>query len=226
MSLRSPQSALIIGSSGGIGKAMSALLRGHGVKVTELSRSRYGLDVTDAASVEQAAKNLSDTFDLIFVATGGLVIGNDQPEKRIAALDADAMQRQFALNAVGPALCLKHFSPFLPKDRASVFVVLTAKIGSIEDNRLGGWISYRAAKAAANQIVKTASIELARTRPQAAVIALHPGTVDTAMTKDYAKSHPAQTPKEAAEKMFDVLTSLDPKDTGHFFSYDGSVLPW
>ena len=220
------KSALIIGSSGGIGSTLADHLDQPGCKVTTLSRREEGLDVTNETSVEIFAKGLDGSFDLIFVATGGLELGGHRPEKSIQAMSVEAMQTQFNVNAIGPALCLKHFSPLLAKDRQSVFAVLTAKIGSIEDNRLGGWISYRAAKAAANQIVKTASIELQRKNATSICVAVHPGTVHTAMTEKYVANHKAEAPKKAAMKIINVLNGLTPKDTGSFVAYDGSRLPW
>ena len=205
---------------------MVAGLAKMGVQVTILSRREDGLDLRDERSVEQAAEKVEGSFDLIVVATGGLELDGQAPEKSIRALSLDAMAAQFAVNAIGPALCLKYFSSKLAKDRSSVFAVLTAKIGSIEDNRLGGWISYRAAKAAANQIVKTAAIEIARGNPQAAVVALHPGTVETAMTQKYVVNHPSVSPQVAAENLIGVMSNLTSKDTGSFIAYDGTQLPW
>jgi len=220
------ESTLIIGSSGGIGSALADHLGQAGCSVTTLSRSDDGLDVTDETSVAQFAKSLGGSFDLIFVATGGLELDGHRPEKSVRAISAEAMNAQFAVNAIGPALCMKHFSPLLAKDRQSVFAVLTAKIGSIEDNRLGGWISYRAAKAAANQIVKTASIELSRKNANSICVAVHPGTVRTTMTEKYVSSHKAEEPEKAAKNIINVLDGLTPEDTGSFVAYDGTRLPW
>ncbi|MEM7241982.1 MAG: SDR family NAD(P)-dependent oxidoreductase [Pseudomonadota bacterium] len=221
-----PQKALIIGASGGIGAALVSQLRADAIEVTSLSRRIDGFDVTDEASVAGFASNFNAEFDLICVATGGLMADQHPPEKRLAAMTSAAMADHFALNALGPALCLKYFSPKLPKSKPSCFGVLTAKIGSITDNKLGGWISYRAAKAAANQVVRTSAIELTRTRPMAALIALHPGTVATEMTKDYVKTNPARDPSVAAQDLISVMTRVTAKDTGKFFAYDGSQLPW
>lgn len=220
--------ALVIGASGGIGRAV-ALALGNRIGmsgVATLSRSADGLDVTDEASVAAAAKGLAGPFDLILVATGGLEINGRGPEKTVRDLDADAMAGQFALNAIGPALCLKHFHDLLPREGRSVFVVLSARVGSIGDNRLGGWWSYRAAKAAVNQVVRTSAIEIARRRREAIVVALHPGTVRTELTQKYLARHPGVPPAHAAENLLGVIDGLRAADTGGFFDWRGDRVPW
>lgn len=136
------------------------------------------------------------------------------------------MARHFRLNAIGPALLIKHFAPLLPKDRRSLFGTLSARIGSIGDNNLGGWISYRAAKAAQNQIVKTASIELARSRPHAVLIALHPGTVATPLSDPFAGGRERLEPDRSASMLLEVMNSLTPGNSGGFFAYDGTPIEW
>ena len=157
--------ALIIGASGGIGQAVMAALSARGVDVTGLSRSADGLDVTEESSVQAALSRLSGPFDLIFVATGALEINGAVPEKSIRQINATSMADQFALNCIGPSLILKHSLPLLPKDRRAVFAALSARVGSIGDNRLGGWYAYRTAKSALNQMIRSASIELSRSIP-------------------------------------------------------------
>ncbi len=218
--------ALVIGASGGIGAAVAAALAARGAQVVRLSRRGTGLDVTDEASVARAAGSLAISFDLIFDATGGLEIDGRGPEKTIAAIDPGAMAAQFALNAIGPALLLKHLHGRLAEDRRAVFATLSARVGSIGDNRLGGWISYRAAKAALNQIVRTASVEVARKRPMAVVVALHPGTVRTSLTAKYAGGHATVSPEAAAGNLLTVIDGLTPADTGGFFAWDGAAIPW
>ncbi|WP_319546189.1 SDR family NAD(P)-dependent oxidoreductase [Ruegeria conchae] len=220
------ETALIIGASGGIGRALSDLLQARGVEVTRLSRSVDGFDLTDPDGVARILNTLSDPFDLIIVASGALEINGAEPEKSIRAVSARAMMDQFALNAIGPALVLKQAHRLLPRDRKAAFVVLSARVGSIEDNRLGGWVSYRASKAAVNQIVHTAAIELARTHKQAACVVMHPGTVKTAFTKKYLGRHPAVEPEEAAENLLAVISGLSPTDTGGFFDWAGKRVPW
>ena len=160
------------------------------------------------------------------VATGALEIAGAAPEKTIKGIDPVAMADQFALNAIGPALVLSHAHDLLPRDRPAVLAVLSARVGSIGDNRIGGWISYRSAKAAVNQIVHTAAIELARTHGQAAVVALHPGTVATAFTEKYLGRHPAVSAQEAAGSLISVMDGLSAQHTGGFFDHSGAVVPW
>lgn len=218
--------ALVIGSSGGIGGAVCAALQARGWQVTGLSRSGDGLDVTDEGTVARVLDALDGSFELIIVATGGLEIGGSRPEKSVRALDGAAMAAQFALNAIGPALVLKHVWRLIPKDRAAKLAVLSARVGSIGDNRLGGWHGYRAAKAALNQIVRTCAVELARTHPQAALVALHPGTVATGLTAAYAGGHPTVTPDVAAENLLAVLDGLGAAETGQFFDWKGERVEW
>lgn len=221
-----PRRALILGDSGGIGAALAQALRAAGSAVTGLSRSRDGFDITDAARVAACAARLSGPFDLILNATGALEIDGAAPEKALAEVSAAAMAAQFALNATGVALALRDFAPLLPRAGRSVFASLSARVGSIGDNRLGGWIAYRAAKAAQNQILHTAAIEIARRRPEAIVIALHPGTVATALTAPYAGRHPTRSPEAAAADLLRVIAGLTPADSGGFRDWKGEVVPW
>ncbi|MGI9367558.1 MAG: SDR family NAD(P)-dependent oxidoreductase [Ruegeria sp.] len=220
------KNALIIGSSGGIGRAVSDRLAAQGVQVTGLSRSASGFDLTSPDSAEQILNDVAGPFDLVLVASGALEIDGAAPEKSMRSLSAQAMMDQFALNAIGPALVLKHARRLLPRERRSVLAVLSARVGSIGDNRLGGWVSYRAAKAAVNQIVHTAAIELARTHKDAICVALHPGTVKTSFTKKYLGRHPAVEPDEAARNLLQVSVDLTPADTGGFFDWAGKRIPW
>ena len=216
---------LIVGASGGIGSALADGFAAQGADVDRLSRSSDGFDVTDAGSV---ATHLAGRgpYDRVVVATGALEIAGAAPEKTIKGIDPVAMADQFALNAIGPALVLSHAHDLLPRDRPAVLAVLSARVGSIGDNRIGGWISYRSAKAAVNQIVHTAAIELARTHGQAAVVALHPGTVATAFTEKYLGRHPAVSAQEAAGSLISVMDGLSAQHTGGFFDYSGAVVPW
>lgn len=217
---------LIIGASGGIGAALTKAAKARGDDVTALSRSKDGLDLTDEASVQAQLGKLDGVFDAIVVATGALEIDGSEPEKTIKAIAQKAMMDQFALNAVGPALVLAHASDLLPKDRRGVFAVLSARVGSIGDNKIGGWISYRSAKAAVNQVVHTASIELTRGHPQSICVALHPGTVATPFTEKYLGRHPAVAPDEAADNLLSVIDGLGVEDTGGFFDWAGKPVPW
>lgn len=218
--------ALVIGASGGIGGAIARTLRERGVEVTGLSRSADGLDVTDEASIEAALGPLAGPFDLIFVATGKLDGAGHSPEKSISAVTPEALMDQFRVNALGPMLLLKHALPLIPKDRRATFAVLSARVGSIGDNAIGGWHSYRAAKAALNQLVHGAAIELKRTRKRACAVCLHPGTVHTAFTAPYAGRHATVDPDEAAARLIAVIAGLTPEHSGRFLDYEGREIPW
>ncbi len=218
--------ALIIGSSGGIGSAVCAALEARGTEVTALSRSQHGLDVTDESSVAAHLGALEGSYELIFVATGALQVNGAAPEKSLKALSASALADQFALNAIGPALVLKHAVRLLPRRDPAVFAALSARVGSIGDNRMGGWYSYRTAKAALNQILHGASVELARTHSKLAVVALHPGTVETPFTADYAGHNPTVPASEAAENLLRVIGGLDASHTGRFYDWQGQEVPW
>ena len=220
------ENALIIGAAGGIGSARTEALSQMGVAVTGLSRSTHHLDVTDEASIAAALSPLSSPYDLIFVATGALEIAGARPERSIKNLTRQAMMDQFALNCVGPSLILKHAIRLLPRDRRAVFAALSARVGSIGDNSLGGWYSYRTAKAALNQMMHGAAVELGRSHKQAICVALHPGTVATAFTEKYVGRHPAVPPSEAARNLISVVQSLSGDDTGGFFDWQGKSIPW
>jgi NAD(P)-dependent dehydrogenase (short-subunit alcohol dehydrogenase family) len=164
---------------------------------------------------------------LVIDATGFLHGDGFEPEKSWRSLDAGHMAKAFAVNAIGPALLMKHFLPVLPRAGKSVFATLSAKVGSITDNRLGGWYSYRASKAALNQLVRTAAIELKRSRPEALCIAIHPGTADTNLSAPFLKAGlDVQTPTTAAAAILACLERLGPDASGGFFDRSGERLPW
>ncbi len=217
--------SLIIGASGGIGAALAqALLERDGAVVT-LSRSANGLDVTDPASVAQAMGALEGPFTRVIIATGILAPPGHAPEKTLAAIDATTMAHVLAVNTIGPALILSHLPRLLPRNARSTVAVLTARVGSIGDNRMGGWYAYRASKAAANQITHTAAVELARSHKQSVVVALHPGTVATDFTADYP-AHRKVTSDQAAGNLLAVMDALTPAQTGGFYDYAGATIPW
>ncbi len=216
--------AMVIGASGGIGAALALELELRGFSVTGVSRSHDGLDMTDAASVQRVLGGMDGPYDVVFVAVGTLA-ADGVPEKTLAALKPERMLDVFAVNAVGPALVLAQAERLLRADGPCFVGVLTARVGSIGDNRLGGWYSYRASKAAANQIVHGAAIEIGRRRKEAVVVALHPGTVETPFTQNY-KGHAMVSPPEAARNLCDVLLELTPDQSGGFFDYTGSTVPW
>jgi len=218
--------ALVIGASGGIGAALCAELGRRGADVLGLSRSRDGLDITDEASISATLGSLSGEFDTVLVATGALALGDIVPEKNLRSLGAAALLRQFAVNAMGPALVLKHAARLMPRDRPARFAALSARVGSIGDNALGGWYSYRAAKAALNQLIHTSAIELARSHPQAVVVSLHPGHVATGLSAAFGGNLPSVSPEVAAGHLLDVLSALTPAQTGGFFDWAGKPIVW
>jgi len=151
-----------------------------------------------------------------------------EPERSFKALEAAHLRRDFEVNALGPALLARHLIPLLPRDRRALFVALSARVGSIGDNRLGGWHSYRASKAALNMILKTLAVELARTHPQAVVAGLHPGTVDTDLSKPFQRGVTPETlftPEQSATHLLAVLDGLQPADSGGVFAWDGARVP-
>lgn len=225
--------AVVIGASGGIGGALADALEsgGHFAEVVRLSRSGTpALDVTSEPGIAQAAADVAARgggLRLVFDATGFLHDGDFQPEKSWREIDPDHMQKSFAVNAIGPALLMKHFLPLLAADGRAVFATLSAKVGSIGDNQLGGWYAYRAAKAALNQIVRTAAVELKRRRPEAICVALHPGTVATSLTGPFAKTGlDVQTPATAAADLLAAIDALQPGVSGGFLDRFGEPLPW
>lgn len=225
--------AVVVGASGAIGAALLERLTCDASFARAVGFSRGGtpaLDLTHEASLADAARLIRDLGiapRLIIDATGFLHDDDAMPEKSWRQLDPEQMARAFAINAIGPALLMKHFLPLLPPAEKSVFVTLSAKVGSIGDNHLGGWYSYRASKAALNQLVHTAAIELKRQRPDAICAALHPGTVTSRLSAPFAKTGLNVRPADhAAVALLDVIDTLTPPDSGGFFDYRGAPLPW
>lgn len=228
-SLGSGYKALVIGASGTLGQAFCQLLRAdpHCASVCELNRSSTpALDLEDPASIAAAAEALADAgpFQLILHTAGLLHRPGIAPEKSLNAIEADALQAVFQVNALGPALVLRHFLPLL--DKQGAMAMLSAKVGSIGDNRLGGWYAYRASKAALNMLIKTAAIELARSKPKARLLSLHPGTVISPLSQPFRGATAARPAELAAAQMLQVIDSLGPEHSGSFHAYDGQPLPW
>ena len=225
--------AIVVGSSGGIGSALHERLSAQsrfGAVLGLGRRSSPPLDLTDEESIAGAARHvagLGRDVRLIIDASGILHDDGLSPEKSWRDLDAAQMAKAFAVNAIGPALLMKHFLPLLPRQGRSVFATLSARVGSIGDNRLGGWYSYRASKAALNQFVRTAAIELGRRQPAALCVALHPGTVATSLSSPFVKAGlDVQTPDQAAGRLLDVIDRLPPGSSGGFFDHRGDPVPW
>lgn len=231
----------VFGASGGIGAALVGLLarRGDVGEVHGLARDplkvpaaaiSQAFDIADEASIARACAGIGGPLDLVIVATGRLTSASGAgPEKSWRALDAQAMAEMFTINAIGPALVAKHALPLLRKNGRPVFAVLSARVGSIGDNRLGGWHSYRASKAALNMLVRNFAIELSRSNPGAIAVALHPGTVDTDLSRPFQRGVPAGklfTPEFSAGQLLKLIDGLTPGDSGKLLAWDGTEIPF
>lgn len=236
MTSRGKTSAVVIGASGGIGGALEAALIEEGVfdVVHGFARSRTGqqhLDLLDEPSIAAAAADVAagPAPTLVIVATGILHTDEHGPEKANRDLDPAWLARVYAVNAIGPALVAKHFLPVMPQTGRTVFTALSARIGSISDNRLGGWHGYRASKAALNMLLRTIAIEERRRNDRAIVVGLHPGTVDTGLSRPFQTNVPAGRlfdPERAALQLLDVIEGLKAPDSGKLFDFEGEEIPF
>ncbi|WP_225206008.1 SDR family NAD(P)-dependent oxidoreductase [Novosphingobium huizhouense] len=237
MSLR----CAVFGASGGIGQALVAALAARDEVAEVWAGSRKGqddagkvrgfaFDLADEASIAAACAGMAAPLDLAIVATGRLTLDDGSgPEKSYRALDPARLAESFAVNAIGPAIVAKHVLPLLPRDRRAVFAALSARVGSIADNRLGGWHGYRASKAALNMLVRNFAVELGRTHREAVVVALHPGTVDTGLSAPFQKGVTPEklfAPAFSAERLLAVLDGLSAADSGKLFAWDGAEVPF
>ncbi len=227
-------SAVVIGASGGIGAALVEAIRDEGMFaiVHAFARSFAGdghIDLTDEASIAAVAALVAKgpAPTLVIVATGLLHEDDRGPEKALADLDGAWIARNMAINAIGPAIVARYFLPIMPRTGRTVFAALSARIGSIADNTLGGWHAYRASKAALNQLIRTIAIGDKRRNDRGIVVALHPGTVDTALSKPFQGNvGPGRlfTPGRAAVQLLDVIDGLKPPDSGRLFAWDGAEI--
>jgi NAD(P)-dependent dehydrogenase (short-subunit alcohol dehydrogenase family) len=235
--------AIIFGSAGGIGRALAEQISATRRHSQIYAGSRkcaedcdpawvpFSFDLLNEESVAAAVGGVEGSIELALVTTGILHDrnANISPEKSIRAIDPVVMAKVFAINAIGPALIAKHIVPRLVRDRRAVVAFLSAKVGSISDNRLGGWYGYRASKAALNMILVNLAIELKRTHPLAIVVALHPGTVATGLSEPFQRNV-AQgklfTPEESAAHLLRVIDGLTPSESGGFFAWNGEKLTW
>ena len=244
-----PGNALVVGSSQGLGLELCAQLLARGHRVFAATRdpsaatalralaseerlSVVALELTDPASIEAALGEVAAQVSRLHLVmnVAGLLHGADLgPERKVEELDLDAFQRVFAVNAFGPALVVKHALPLLRHSEPSIVANLSARVGSISDNRLGGWYAYRASKAAQNQLTKTLAVEFSRRAKHCAVVALHPGTVDTGLSKPFQRHVPPEklfSTERAARQLLEVLDGVTVEQTGQFFAWDGSPIPW
>ena len=233
----------IIGASGTIGSAFVRLLaeREHTATIYAYSRHpvdfkqmnviRHSIDIEQEQSIQTAAAVLPDdqTFDIVIIASGILHYESLQPEKSLSDLSSQKFTKVFAINTIGPALIAKYFLPRLNRKQRSVFAALTARVGSISDNQLGGWYAYRASKSALNMILKNASIEMARRNRMAIIVGLHPGTVESELSKPFQKNVKPErlfTGEYSATKLLSVIEKLRIEDSGKIFAWDGQeILP-
>lgn len=208
-------------------EALRALVDEHGDRLRPID-----VDLTDDASRGHVTASIArhvDAVHLLFNAAGLLHDAGLQPEKSLAQLTTDGLARSFALNAFAPILLAKALLPLMPAKGPCVLASLSARVGSIGDNRLGGWYAYRASKAAQNQLWRTLAVELRRTHPRACCVTLHPGTVDTPLSQPFqARVPPEQlfTPDRAASQLLDIVAGLDAGDSGRFIAWDGQDIPW
>ncbi|MEL7546908.1 MAG: SDR family NAD(P)-dependent oxidoreductase [Pseudomonadota bacterium] len=232
--------AVVIGASGGVGNALTKKLLAAGYAVHALSRSGVTeaqdavpgrIDITDETSISAAVKSVAEYGqpDLVLVASGILSADNGlQPEKSLRHQEMDAFARVFAINTFGPGLVAKHFIPAMPKKDRAVFAAISARVGSISDNQIGGWHAYRASKAALNMLIRNYAIEQRRRNPRFIAVGLHPGTVDTALSKPFQSNVPDGklfTSDQSAGYLLDVISQLTPDDSGKVFDWKGNEIP-
>ncbi|MBB3892308.1 NAD(P)-dependent dehydrogenase (short-subunit alcohol dehydrogenase family) [Phenylobacterium haematophilum] len=236
--------AVVVGASGGIGRALVAALCDDAryEHVVGLSRRRPSdfaddgrrswiqADILDAPSLLEAARQVKalGSPTRVIVATGALHGPGLAPEKSLRALNLEALDRAFQVNVIGPALVAQQFLCLAPKDSISVFAALSARVGSIADNATGGWYGYRASKAALNMVIRTAAIEHARSHPLGVCVAIHPGTVSTALSRPFLQksTRTVFTPQVAADHILRVVDGLSPLSSGGFYAWDGTTIPW
>jgi NAD(P)-dependent dehydrogenase (short-subunit alcohol dehydrogenase family) len=238
---RWPRSAAVFGASGGIGAALCEALVAGGTAVVHAGSRRgegppglairpFAFDLRDEASIAAAAESMrGDPPEWVIVATGVLTLPDGTgPERTYRRLDPADMAEVFALNTIGPAMIAKHMLGIMPRGRGFTFAALSARVGSISDNRLGGWHSYRASKAALNMLLKNFAIEMARTHPDSLVVGLHPGTVDSALSQPFQTGLPngqLTAPQDAAANLLAVLSGLTPEHSGRVFDFRGAEVP-
>lgn len=224
--------AVIVGATGAIGNAIANEIENLGFKdVLKVgTNTTPSIDFNNENTILKTiefVKNINKPISILFDATGILHHDNSMPEKTLKKIDIDFAKKNFLINAIGPALLIKHFVPLLDNEDKAVFATLSAKVGSISDNGYGGWYSYRASKSALNQFIKTASIETKVKNKKAIIVALHPGTVKSKLSEPFQKINlKIQNPEESAKNLIKVINTLDYDKTGKFLNWDGSEIPW
>ena len=236
-----PRSAAVFGASGGIGQALCEALAARGTATIHAGSRQGGgalgtgvipfvFDLKSEASIAAAAAAMKDDPpEWVIVTTGVLTLPDGTgPERSYRRLDAGTMAEVFALNTIGPALIAKHMLGIMPRGRRFTFAALSARVGSISDNRLGGWHSYRASKAALNMLLKNFALEMARTHPEGVVVGLHPGTVDSSLSQPFQSGlaeGQLSAAQESADNLLGVLASLTPAQSGRVFDFRGDEVP-
>jgi NAD(P)-dependent dehydrogenase (short-subunit alcohol dehydrogenase family) len=234
--------AVVIGASGGIGAALISQLSEHAQIEQVYALSRAGralgagvkalkLDFDDEASIAAAAKEIAQEGvpDLVIVATG--ILSDEEglaPEKSYRQQSKDAFEKVFRINTIGPALIAKHFLPIMPRKGRAIFVAVSARVGSISDNRIGGWHAYRASKAALNMLIRNYAIEQARRNEDFIAVGLHPGTVDTNLSKPFQSGVPDKqlfSAEQSAAYLLGVIDGLQSSDSGKVFDWAGKEIP-
>lgn len=233
--------ACVFGASGGIGAQLVAQLAASdaisvvhaGARIAPQGGEKiapFAFDLTDEVSIAAAARAMDDAPPRLIIVATGLLHGDAlRPEKSLRDQSGDAYARLFAVNATGPALIAKHMLMRPPRQGRMVFAALSARVGSISDNRMGGWHAYRASKAALNMIMRNVAIELGRINPEAVAVTLHPGTVDTGLSAPFQRNVAPDTlfpADRAARQLLGVIERLGPADTGHCYDWDGKVVPF
>ncbi len=232
MSIKKANTAIVVGSGGGIGKALKNELLSGGIfkKVICFSKSNdLLLDITNKNEIEKTTQELKTNkvkVNLLINAVGFLHDESFFPEKKISDIDPNYLIKSFKLNTIGHALIIKYFAPLFDKTEQSFLISLSARVGSITDNYLGGWFGYRASKAALNQIVKSASIELNRTKPNMILASIHPGTVYTKLSKPFIKETNCFSASESAKKILKTIFRLNNSDSGKLLDYEGKIIPF
>ena len=227
----SPYKALVIGATGAIGHAFLEAFQAdtdctHVEAISRNADTGFDLLIPDSLHAQASLSNQSGPYEIIIDATGALNIDGVGPEKSLNSLQADLLMQSMRINAIGPAMVLRHFAPLLAKG-ASVYAKLSARVGSIEDNKKGGWYGYRASKAALNMLLQTAAIELQRKNPNMRVVALQPGTVRSKLSSPHVNAQSQLLePQESVLGMLSTLRALPAKSGAYFVDYKGAEIPW
>ena len=220
--------ALVFGVSGGIGSSIFSQLESKNFKVYGFSRTINNNVINEQYLKELSYKFIKQNIKIkIFINTIGFLHDNNYfPEKKLQDINYEYMKKCFEINTIPTALMIKYFCPLMINTEKSIFATISAKVGSISDNYLGGWYGYRASKAALNQIIRTSSIEQKRLNKNLIMVSIHPGTVNTKLSSPFIGKRKVQTPTESAAKIIELLENLKFDDSGLFFDYNNNIIPF